>query len=81
MEDIKINLQDDASIEIVGSDFYKNANKFVRISLDQRLLFRLLKGPKFAHWNNAEIGSHLNFERYPNIYERGLYHILCYFHA
>lgn len=81
LEDIMINLKEDTSIEIVRSNFYKNTNSFVRISLDQRLLFRLLKGPKFAHWNNAEIGSHLNFERYPNVYERGLYHILCYFHA
>ncbi len=37
-------------------------------------------GPKFAHWNNAEIGSHLQFEREPNIYERGLCYSLSFFH-
>ena len=75
-----MNLGEDSSMEIVNNGVHLNQNAFVRISLDKRLLFRLLKGPRYAHWNNAEIGSHLRFERYPNIYERGLYHILCFFH-
>ena len=54
--------------------------KYVRISLDSRLLMRILSGPKNAHWNNAEIGSHLTFERKPDNYERGLYYCLNYFH-
>ena len=54
--------------------------KYVRISLDNRLLMRILSGPKNAHWNNAEIGSHLTFERKPDNYERGLYYCLSYFH-
>jgi len=79
-KDIMMNLGEDSSMEIVNNGVHLNQNAFVRISLDKRLLFRLLKGPRYAHWNNAEIGSHLRFERYPNIYERGLYHILCFFH-
>ena len=55
--------------------------KYVRISLDNRLLMRILSGPKNAHWNNAEIGSHLTFERKPDNYERGLYYCLSYFHS
>lgn len=55
-------------------------NKFVKITLSNNLLHRLLRGPRFAHWNNAEIGSHLKYKRNPNIFERGLYHALCYFH-
>ena len=54
--------------------------KYVRISLDSKLLMRILSGPKNAHWNNAEIGSHLTFERKPDNYERGLYYCLSYFH-
>tara|TARA_B100000446_G_scaffold158083_1_gene155824 strand:- start:1414 stop:2757 length:1344 start_codon:yes stop_codon:yes gene_type:complete len=54
--------------------------KYVRISLDNKLLMRILSGPKNAHWNNAEIGSHLTFERKPDNYERGLYYCLSYFH-
>ena len=55
--------------------------KYVRISLDNKLLMRILSGPKNAHWNNAEIGSHLEFSRKPNIYERGLFYCLNFFHS
>ncbi len=55
-------------------------NEFLMIKTDYRLLLRLLRGPKFAHWNNAEIGSHLEFIRNPNIYERGLFYCLNFFH-
>lgn len=55
----------------------------VSISTDARLLKRLLQGPKEgqAHWNNAQIGSHIQFRRDPNVYEPGLYHLLSFFHA
>ena len=56
-------------------------NEFLMIKTDYRLLLRLLSGPKFAHWNNAEIGSHLEFIRNPNIYERGLFYCLNFFHS
>ncbi len=55
--------------------------KYVKISLDNKLLVRILKGPAYAHWNNAEIGSHLVYQRKPEIYERGLYYSLSYFHS
>ena len=55
-------------------------NPFIKISLDHNLLHRLLRGPKFAHWNNAEIGSHLRYVRKPDIFERGLHHCLYFFH-
>jgi UDP-MurNAc hydroxylase len=48
---------------------------------DPRLLKRILSGPAHAHWNNAEIGSHIAFERRPDAYERGLYHVMNFFHA
>lgn len=55
--------------------------RFVLFRTDPRLLLWLLKGPRFAHWNNAEIGSHIEFDRRPNTFERGLYHVMCWFHA
>lgn len=79
--DILIDLGSDCKYEIVEVNTYKKLNNFLRISLDSRLLFRILKGPKYAHWNNAEIGSHLTFERNPDIFERGLYHCLSFFHS
>lgn len=54
---------------------------FVRIDVDHNLLHRLLRGPRFAHWNNAEIGSHLKYLRKPDTFERGLYYCLCFLHA
>jgi len=59
----------------------KDFKNFLFIELDDRLLNLLLLGPKFAHWNNAEIGSHLRFYRYPDVFERAQYHCLCYFHS
>ena len=54
---------------------------YVKFIVDPRLLKWILKGPKFAHWNNAEIGSHIKFDRKPNVFERGIYHCICYFHS
>lgn len=53
---------------------------FVKITLEHNLLHRLLRGPRYAHWNNAEIGSHLQYIRKPNQFERGLYHCMCFLH-
>jgi len=78
--DLLISLNETSTYEIVSNNFYENSSSYVRISLDNRLLFKLLKGPRYAHWNNAEIGSHLTFKRYPNIFERGLYHCLYFLH-
>ena len=65
---------------IIPSNELNKINEFLMIKTDYRLLLRLLRGPKFAHWNNAEIGSHLEFIRNPNIYERGLFYCLNFFH-
>nr|AIF22672.1 hypothetical protein [uncultured marine thaumarchaeote SAT1000_10_C05] len=51
------------------------------IKLDNKLLKLILSGPQFAHWNNAEIGSHLKFIRNSDKFERALYHCLSYFHS
>ena len=67
--------------KIVSAKELEQINKYVKISTDKKLLKRLLLGPKFAHWNNAEIGSHLQFKRDPNVYERGLYYSLSFFHS
>jgi len=55
--------------------------KYVKLFLDRRLLKWLLKGPKYAYWGTAENGSHIMYDRSPNIYERGLYHSLSFFYS
>jgi UDP-MurNAc hydroxylase len=52
----------------------------LEIGVDRRLLGRLLSGPQWAHWDNAEIGSHLTFRRSPDLYERSLYQLIHYLH-
>ena len=66
--------------EFVDADHADGLEKYLKLSLDHKLLHRLLRGPRYAHWNNAEIGSHLTYRRQPDVFERGLYHCLCFFH-
>lgn len=47
-------------------------------SLDERLLRNILD--RKSHWNNAEIGAHISFNRSPNIYEPDLHTGLQFFH-
>ena len=56
----------------------KENNRHLYCDLDLRLLKRILH--KKAHWNNAEIGSHIKYFRSPDIYERGLFYCLNFFH-
>ncbi len=80
-ENLFIKLRsNDKGISFITKNDADNEDKYIKIFLDSRLLKRILQGPKHAHWNNAEGGSHLKFDRFPNIYERGLYHALSYFH-
>ena len=67
--------------EIINHKIVHKYKKYVKLSLDTRLLKWILSGPKYAHWNVAENGSHITFERKPNVYERGLYYCLAFFYA
>ena len=67
--------------KIISKDEIKNYKNYNLLSLDTRLLYRLLLGPMKAVWNTADIGAHIRFKRVPNIHERGLYHALNYFHS
>jgi len=50
----------------------------LRCSLDLRLLRRILD--RKSHWNNAEIGAHIEFVREPNTYEPDVHTALQFFH-
>ena len=54
---------------------------YMRIKLDIRLLNWLLAGPHKAHWGNADLGSHLQYERVGSVYKRGLFYCWNSFHA
>lgn len=67
--------------EIISTEMTESLEPSVRFSVDPRLLLRILKGPRFGHWNNAEIGSHILFDRKPDQFERGLYYCMNFFFA
>ena len=69
---IKINKKD---IQIVKG---KDHNKKLYCELDSKLLRRILD--KKAHWNNAEIGTHINFKRYPNKMDPDVHTCMSFFH-
>ena len=58
-----------------------NSDKYVTMEMDLRLLVDILKGPRYAHWDNADTGSHISYTKKPNIHEKGIYHVICYFHS
>ncbi|MDC0516792.1 MBL fold metallo-hydrolase [Candidatus Pelagibacter sp.] len=78
---IKIPKEENSKLSVIDKNKIDQNSKFVIYRTDPRLLELLLNGPRFAHWNNAEIGSHVNFYRKPNIFERDVYASMCYFHC
>lgn len=66
--------------QIIDEKYFSD-QKYVTYKVDPKLLYRILRGPRYAHWNNAEIGSHIMFARKPDIHERGLYFSMNYFHS
>lgn len=67
--------------DVIDTKEIEKLSKYMIFSLDKRLLKRALMGPKFAHWNNIELGSHIWHKKVPNNYERGLYYCLNFLHV
>ena len=68
------------SFDLINKKNSKFNEQYTVCNLDRKLLKQLLMGPKFAHWNNAEIGSHVNYYRKPNIYEKEFYMAMSFLH-
>lgn len=52
---------------------------YLKIGVDLKLLLRILD--RKAHWNNAEVGSHLRFYREPNEFQRSIHFLMSFFHC
>jgi UDP-MurNAc hydroxylase len=76
----KVSMQGEG-VEFVGAGAYEAADRYVRMDIDPRLLERILRGPRYAHFNNAQIGSHVEFRKEPDVYERPLYYAMSFFHT
>lgn len=66
--------------EIIGNTATAYVEPYICFQLDFKLLYRIFQGPRFAHWNNMEIGALLKMERKPDVYESGIHLLLCYLH-
>jgi UDP-MurNAc hydroxylase len=69
---IKINQE---NIKIVDG---LETDRHLYCDLDLRLLRRILH--KKANWNNAEIGTHINFKRVPNKMDPDVHTCMSFFH-
>ena len=68
-------------IDFIKKDQLKKYEQYVKMSLDKKLLKRLLEGPAKEHWNIAEGGGHIFFDRVPNNYEVSLFYCFYHFYA
>ena len=77
-----IELKSNVYLKIENKDVQivkgKDTNRHLYCDLDLRLLNRILH--KKAHWNNAEIGTHINFKRIPNKMDPDVHTCMSFFH-
>ena len=72
--DVFIKVRDN-SIRVLSAE---NSKGLIECSLDLRLLRRILD--RKSHWNNAEIGCHIEFNRNPNYYSPDIHTALQFLH-
>lgn len=70
-----------SGIAFLTRDEIPEDENFISFRVRPKLLARLLKGPRYAHWNNAEIGCHILYHRSPDVYERGIHYCMNFFHV
>lgn len=73
-----INLK---SGEISRTNTIDHLNNYHRFRLDPRLLKRALLGPRYANWNNIEIGAMLDFARKPDVYRMDVHTLVNALHV
>jgi UDP-MurNAc hydroxylase len=73
-----INLVNTEAELITELERLKNYHRF---KLDTRLLKWVLLGPRYANWNNIEIGALLDFSRKPDIYRMDVHTLINSLHV
>ena len=82
IKNFNVNIKSNVYIKL-GKNKIKILNGKIRdrkiiCSMDPRLLKRILD--RKAHWNNAEIGCHINFYRTPNKMDADVHTAMSFFH-
>ena len=67
--------------DIIGIDEAEDIRPMLAMDMDIRLLYRILRGPKYCTWGIADGGYHVTYRREPDNYERGLYYCLAHFYS
>lgn len=76
-EQAVIRLQQN-TVDWVSNDAEKTS-PWLSAKLDSRLFARILS--QQAHWNNAEIGCHIDFARHPDVYHPDAHVMLSFLHV
>jgi UDP-MurNAc hydroxylase len=72
---------EDDGYEVTSVDDAETDGGHVHISMDDRLLARILRDPEYARFDDAQIGSHIGFQKEPDVYERPLYSAMSFLHV
>lgn len=75
---VKINLMNTDLSLVNNIDQLQNYHRF---RMDPRLLNLALKGPRYANWNNIEIGALLDFARKPDVYRMDVHTLINALHV
>jgi UDP-MurNAc hydroxylase len=80
----RYNYYPDLMVYVNGESFYlgyhfSSRSKIIKFTLDNRLLAGILT--KRYHWNNAEVGCHIEMDRTPNVYDPDLVNMMSFFHV
>ena len=82
LKKFKLKIKSSIFIKIKNEDIQiysgSDIKRKIYCEIDPKLIRRILD--KKSHWNNAEIGAHINFFREPNIMEPDLHTSLSFFH-
>jgi UDP-MurNAc hydroxylase len=74
----RFGLRSGFAVTVNGRTVHPGASGTLDCTLDPRLLRAILD--RRSHWNNAEIGCHIEFDRRPNTYEFDLHTALQFLH-
>lgn len=80
----KFNYWPDITVAVNNFHFSMNktnipTKKYIKFTMDPKALAGLLTGR--YHWNNLEVGCHIEIDRQPNIYDPDLVNAMCFFHV
>jgi UDP-MurNAc hydroxylase len=74
----KFGIRSNFSVTVNGRTVHPGTTGTLACTIDPRLLRAILD--RRSHWNNAEIGCHVEFDRRPNTYEPDLHMALQFLH-